>query len=144
MKTLKQFLEESMNSPYSFKKIDTVGSNPENQTHYYGFEDNKGKRTSVVLRHKGSEAHADFTDESGEFSKTGHAGTNSIRHFSTVKKIIQQHAKDNPHIKSISFTSDKTEGSGRHKLYKRLTKMAGGQSEDHKDYGKHTIPVNKT
>lgn len=143
MKTFKEMIEESLNNPYPFKKIDTVGSKPESQTHYYGFEDNKGQRTAVKIRHKGTEAHADFTDDAGDFSKTGHAGTNSVRHFSTVKKIIQQHAKDNPHIKSVIFTSDKTEGQGRHKLYKRLTKMAGGQSEDHKDHGKHIIPVNK-
>ena len=142
MKTFKEILEESLNRPYSFKKIDTVGSKPESQTHYYGFEDSKGQRTSVTIKHKGTEAHADFTNDAGDFSKTGHAGTGSVRHFSTVKKIIQQHTKDNPHIKSVSFTSEKNEG-GRNRLYKRLTKMAGGQSEDHETYSKHTIPAKR-
>ena len=147
MKTFKQYMQEALDKPYAYKKAKTIGGMEGSETHHYGFKDHKGALTHVYITHgeKSKEASVDFTDENGDFEATGKG---SIRHISTVKKIMQDHAAKNPHLKAYEFTGEKDrgkkDGGGRARLYKRLTKLAGGHTTDDQTlYSRHWIPVNR-
>ena len=147
MKTFKQYIQEALDKPFKYKKVKTYQLDDDGpSTHHYSFEDNNGKHTHVYLTHvpKSSRAHVNFTDENHEFAATGKG---SIRHFSTVKKIMQDHAASNPHLKSYEFTGikskDKKDGGGRDRLYKILTRGADGNSRDEEHYSSHWIPINR-
>jgi hypothetical protein len=148
-KTFKQYLQEALDKPYRFRKQDSLDTSTQQQ-HWYSFKDRNKNKTHVYISHhvttEPSRASVDFTDENGDFEATGKG---SIRHLSTVKKIMQDHAKKHPHLKSYTFTSHKDvnreDKGGRQKLYKRLVRMAGGKSTDniHGDETKHMIPINR-
>lgn len=147
MKTFLQYIQEALDKPYNYKKANTIDGDEGSATHHYGFKDHNGSLTHIYITHgkKSSQASVDFTDENGDFEATGKG---SIRHLSTVKKVMQDHAEKHPHLKAYEFTGekdrDKKDGGGRARLYKRLTKVAGGHtSEDQTLYTKHWIPINR-
>lgn len=145
MKSYREYIKEALDKPFKHKKLNTMDSTS-GTTHYYGFKDDKGERTHVYISHSkhNNTAHVDFTDDEGGFEATGRG---SIRHLSTVKHIMQQHAKDHPDLKAYKFTSeksrDRSDGGGRHKLYSRLARSAGGRTEDEEHFSTHFIPVNR-
>lgn len=150
MKTFKQYLQEALDKPYDYDEMGSMENSSGEREHYYGFKDRKGIPTHVYITHhagKAGEGRAsvDFTDEQGNIDATGRG---TIRHISTVKKIMQDHAKKHPHLKTYTFTgekdSDKPGAGGRNRLYARLAKQAGGHSEDINAYSsRHFIPVNR-
>ena len=154
MKTFKQYIQEALDKPFAYKKLRMTKTGL-GDSHEYGFKDDNGERTHVFISHYNSEeknhpmhnpkhASVDFTDSAGNFEATGQG---SIRHLSTVKAIMQQHAKDHPELKSYGFSAekdrDKKGGGGRSRLYSRLAKMAGGITTDHEHSSKHWIPINR-
>lgn len=150
MKTFNQYIKESLNKPYEYDELGSYATNEGGSEHHYGFKDHKGIPTHVYISHsrdkKGKlQASVDFTDEQGNIEATGRG---SIRHISTVKKIMQDHAKKYPKLKTYTFTgekdSDKPGSGGRNRLYTRLAKQAGGYSDDINAYSnRHYIPINK-
>lgn len=152
MKTFKQYISEALDKPYKYKKAAVVTPSPFDnwEIHRYHFHDDKGAKTHVFISHgkdtkKNTEATIDFSDENHSVAATGKGG---IRHFSTIKKIMQNHAKKHPHVKAFEFTAEKDDNredkGGRIRLYKRLARMAGGHSEDvGNNASRHWIPVNR-
>lgn len=145
MKSFSQYINESLNKPYEYKK-----DMEDRNDHYYSFNDKNGKKTHVYITHykaKNGDTHAsvDFTDEKGDIQATGKGG---IRHISTVKRIMDDHAKNHPNLKMYTFTgekdTDKPGEGGRNRLYARLAKQAGGHTEDISAYSnRHYVPVNQ-
>lgn len=150
MKTFKQYINESLNKPYEYDDLGSMENSSGEREFHYGFKDKKGVPTHVYISHHGGKAgegkaSVDFTDEHGDIDATGRG---SIRHISTVKKIMQDHAKKHPHLKTYTFTgekdSDKPGSGGRNRLYTRLAKQAGGHSDDINAYSnRHYIPINR-
>jgi len=150
MKSFRQYLQESLDKPYEYDKLSSQENSSGESEHHYGFKDSKGVPTHVYITHhagKAGEGRAsvDFTDAFGEINATG-KGT--IRHISTVKKIMRDHAEKHPHLKMYTFTgekdSDKPGSGGRNRLYSRLAKQAGGHSDDINAYSnRHYIPINR-
>ena len=145
MKRFKQYVQEALDNPFRHKKLSTTDGQS-SVTHYYGFKDDSGARTHVYISHSknNNTAHVDFTDDEGSFEATGKG---SIRHLSTVKDIMKKHAAAHPELKAYKFTSeksrDKKSGGGRHKLYSRLARSAGGITHDEEHFSTHYIPVNR-
>ena len=160
MKTFNQFLKESLDNPYSFKRV----SPAKNKTkHKYSFSDDNGNETHVYITHDRDfpRAQVDFTDSAGSHEKTNKAGTSSVRHIATVKKIMDQHAEKHPDLKLYHFYGAKKKtgtkphphggeietygDNGRTRLYKRLTKMAGGETHDSGSHeSHHVIPIKRS
>ena len=150
MKTFKQYLSEALDKPYEYEHLDSIENSSGEMEHHYGFKDKKGVPTHVYISHHGGKAgkgkaSVDFTDEHGNIDATGRG---TIRHISTVKKIMQDHAKKHPHLQTYTFTGEKDDdkpgSGGRNKLYRRLAKSAGGHSEDINAYSsRHFIPINR-
>ena len=153
MKTLKQFreyLQEALDKPYDYDEMGSMENSSGEREHYYGFKDPKGVPTHVYITHHAGKsgegkASVDFTDEHGDIDATGRG---TIRHISTIKKIMQDHAKKHPHLKTYTFTGAKEHNKpgegGRNRLYTRLAKMAGGYSDDTSAYSsRHYIPINR-
>ena len=150
MKTFKQYLEEALEKPYEYDEMGSMENSSGERDHWYGFKDHKGVPTHVYISHSKDKegnvkASVDFTDEHGNIEATGRG---TIRHISTVKKIMQDHAKKHPDLKTYTFTgekdTDKPGEGGRNRLYTRLAKMAGGHSDDINAYSnRHYIPVNR-
>ena len=97
---------------------------------------NRGKRSAEVsfTRKEGPKSHAQTNDMS-----TGE----SVKVFSTVHKIMKQHAESNPSITHFKFTSDKNTEPTRRSLYTRFAKNRGGttKSDDENETYDHTIPA---
>lgn len=150
MKTFKQYVNEAFDNPYEYKSTGSYKNSSGETEHHYSFKDKQGVSTYVYISHHEGEsgkgrASVDFTDENGDIQATGKG---SIRHISTVKRIMQDHAKKHSHLKTYTFTgekdSDKPGAGGRNRLYARLAKQAGGHSEDINAYSsRHFIPVNR-
>jgi hypothetical protein len=154
MKTFRQYLEEALDKPFDYKSTGTYKNSSGEDEHHYSFEDHKGKKTYVYIAHSpynsgkkddNLKASVDFTDENGDIQATGKG---SIRHISTVRRIMKDHAEKHPKLKMYTFTGekdhDKPGEGGRNKLYTRLAKMHGGDTEDISAYSnRHYIPVNR-
>ena len=150
MKTFKQYVKEALDKPYEHDDLGSMENSSGEREFHYGFKDRKGVPTHVYISHSTDKngkvtASVDFTDEHGDIEATGRG---TIRHISTVKKIMQDHAKRHPNLKMYTFTgekdSDKPGSGGRNRLYTRLAKMAGGHSDDINAYqNRHYIPVNR-
>lgn len=150
MKTFKQYVNEALDKPYDYDEMGSMENSSGEREHWYGFKDHKGVPTHVYISHSKDKdgnvkASVDFTDEHGNIEATGRG---TIRHISTVKKIMQDHAKKHPDLKTYTFTGekehDKPGEGGRNRLYTRLAKMAGGHSDDINAYSnRHYIPVNR-
>lgn len=150
MKTFKQYIQEALDKPYDYDEMGSMKNSSGERDHWYGFKDHKGVPTHVYISHSKDKegnvkASVDFTDEHGNIEATGRG---TIRHISTVKKIMQDHAKKHPDLKTYTFTgekdTDKPGEGGRNRLYTRLAKMAGGHSDDINAYSnRHYIPVNR-
>jgi hypothetical protein len=150
MKTFKQYVNEALDKPYEYKSTGSYKNSSGENEHHYSFKDKQGVSTYVYISHHEGEsgkgrASVDFTDENGDIQATGKG---SIRHISTVKRIMKDHADKHPDLKTYTFTgekdSDKPGAGGRNRLYTRLAKMAGGHSDDTSAYSnRHFIPVNR-
>lgn len=151
MKTFKQYLKEAFDKPYKYKRESRpIKTGAGTTDHHYSFEDRNGRKTHVFFshyKHKNGEIHSsvDFTDDNFDIGLTG-KGT--IKHLSTVSKIMRDHAAKHPKLKMYHFTgekdSDKPDEGGRNRLYTKLTKLNGGYSEYLNAYSnKHFIPVNR-
>ena len=142
MKTFKQYLNESLDKPFDYKSTGQYKNSSGETEHHYSFKDDNGNHTYVYIAHskdrKGNpQASVDFTDENGDIQATGKG---SIRHFSTIKKIMKDHAEKHPHLKMYTFTGEVE----RDPLYTRLAKQAGGHSDDINAYSsRHYIPINR-
>lgn len=159
MKTFKQYLNESLDNPYDFKRASPKSNK---NTHRYTFQDHSGRLTHVHFTHDRDfpSAQVDFTDDMGSHMQTNRAGTSSVRHFATIKKIMDHHAKEHPNLRQYRFYGAKKKtgvrphphggeietygDNGRTKLYKRLTKMAGGNTHDNGSHETHhIIPIKR-
>lgn len=150
MKTFKQYIQEALDKPFDYEHKSTQENSSGEKEHHYSFKDHEGVPTHVFISHSKdkdgkTKASVDFTDENGDIQATGKG---SIRHISTVKKIMQDHAKKHPDLKTYTFTgekdTDKPGEGGRNRLYTRLAKQAGGHSDDISAYSnRHYIPVNR-
>jgi len=150
MKTFKQYLKEALDKPFEYDHLGSLENSSGEMEHHYGFKDHKGIPTHVYISHHAGKvgkgkASVDFTDEQGNIEATGRG---SIRHISTVKKIMQDHAEKHPDLKTYTFTgekdTDKPGEGGRNRLYTRLAKQAGGYSDDINAYSnRHYIPINR-
>lgn len=151
MKTFKHYLNESLNKPYEYDHLGSHEYDSGESEHHYGFKDSKGVPTHVYIAHhedkdgKMTKASVVFTDAHGDIEATGKG---SIRHISTVKKIMHDHAEKHPQLKTYAFTgeknSDRPGSGGRNRLYSRLAKQSGGHSDDINAYSsRHYIPINR-
>ena len=150
MKTFKQYINEALDKPFGYQHRSSQENSSGEIEHHYSFNDNNERETHVFISHGKDKdgnvkASVDFTDEHGDIQATGRG---TIRHISTVKKIMQDHAKKHPDLKTYTFTGekehDKPGEGGRNRLYTRLAKMAGGHSDDISAYSnRHYIPVNR-
>ena len=151
MKTIRQYFQEALDKPYDYEHLGSHDYEDGESEHHYGFKDRNGVPTHVYITHAEKDkegrqkAYVNFTDAFGDIEATGKG---SIRHLSTVKKIMQDHAKKHPHLKHYEFTSekdsDKPGGGGRSRLYAALAKRAGGHSEEGNSYqSKHYVPINR-
>ena len=150
MKTFRQHLKEALDKPYEYKHTQSMKNSSDEDEHHYSFKDNNDSHTYVYISHHKDKdgkhsASVDFTDENGDIQATGRG---SIRHISTVKKIMKDHADKHPHLKTYTFTgekdTDKPGEGGRNRLYSRLAKQAGGHSDDGNAYSnRHYIPINR-
>jgi len=153
MKSFGQYLQESLDKPYSSKFYDSDDDGYGNQTHEYHFKDHKGEHHPVYFRHNEEsphEAEMSFQSSEGGWKATGKQRHHAVRVFATMKHLIAQHAKKHPRLKAITFSSDKDETKpyeykegSRNKLYRRLANAAGGTTEDNDDRLLHRIPVNR-
>lgn len=153
MKKFKEYLKESLNKPYHSKFYDSDDDGYGNQTHEYHFKDHSGEHHPVYFRHHEEsphEAEMSFSSSEGGYEATGKQGHHAVRIFSTMKDIIAKHAKKHPHLKTITFSSDKDETKpyqykegSRNRLYRKLTDISGGKTEDNDDRLTHKIPVNR-
>ena len=150
MKRFRQHLREALDKPYEYKHTASMKNSSDEDEHHYSFKDNNDSHTYVYISHQKDKdgkhsASVDFTDENGDIQATGKG---SIRHISTVKKIMQDHADKHPHLKTYTFTgekdTDKPGEGGRNRLYSRLAKQAGGRSDEGNAYqNRHYIPINR-
>ena len=147
MKTFKQYLKEALDKPFEYEKTNSFENGEGEEEHHYSFADKKGRQTLVFISHSKDKKQAEinFTDENEDIQATGKG---SIRHISTVKRIMQDHAKNHPHLKMYTFTGakdhDKPGEGGRNRLYTRLAKQAGGHSDEGNAYqSRHFIPINR-
>lgn len=150
MKTFKQYLEEALEKPYEYDEMGSMENLSGEREHHYGFKDKKGIPTHVYITHhagKAGEGRAsvDFTDEHGQVDATGRG---TIRHISTVKKIMQDHSKKHPHLKEYVFSGeknpDKKGGGSRNRLYTYLAKKFGGKTVPENPYSsRHLVPINR-
>lgn len=139
------FIVETGDTHYPFKKIKTT-----TDAHRYSFTDGVGNIKHVDFDHRGRKSSAElgFHDEQNaretgdeKYGPSGELGTKSIKVFSTIKHIIDQHAKEHPHLKSIHFDS-RGDNPTRTKLYHRMAKHAGGDTDFAHWGAEHVIPVN--
>ncbi len=148
MKAFKQYIQETLDKPYAYDHLESHEFDDGSSEHHYGFKDHNGEVTHVHITHSPYnsrkkdgklKAEVDFTDGHGSHEATG-KGT--IRHISTVGKIMDDHAKKHPNLKMYTFTGDKS--GGRNRLYTRLAKKAGGDTEILSgSSNKHYIPINR-
>lgn len=159
MLRFKEFIAESGDSSYEFHKYPHVGKVfGGGQLHKYSFKDTSGLEKRVEIFHEPDDssrkvdAHVSFHDtdkETEEDEDKKHAATGAHRHealkiFSTVKRIMKDHAKANSHIDNFVFSSRNNEPS-RVKLYSKMTHKLGGETyHDPKyEYSQHSIPADK-
>lgn len=150
MKRFRQYLKEALDKPYEYEKTGSFKNSDGEDEHHYSFKDKNDSPTYVYISHRKDKdgkhsASVDFTDETGDVLATGRG---SIRHISTVGKIMRDHADKHPHLKTYSFTGekdhDKPGEGGRNRLYTRLAKKAGGYSDYDTSYANiHHIPINR-
>ena len=151
MQSFKLFVE-SLDSSYPYEKGKS-GENHEGAAyHSYHFKDHNGARTTVVLLHhpNGKSAELSFFDKHNSIEKSGKQGSKAVKIFSTVKKIVSDHAAEHPNLKHIEFTSSKIKTlrnrnrtHSRAKLYDRFAKSMGGHTEVGDIEDTHMIPVNQ-
>lgn len=138
MKTFKQYLKESFDSHYSFRDR---GANSDKTVHKYAFDTKDNEDTMhVKIDHDGDMANIAFTDKYGQYSATNDKGSGAVKVFSTVHKIMQDHAAKYPHIKSYHFSG---KSGSRSKLYDRMVQRAGGRSEDKGETKAYHIPADR-
>lgn len=127
MKTFKQFLEEALNSSYDY---DYKGEDDYSR-HSYTFTPEKKSTISVKITHEKDDegkkrGYVTFErDSDSSEKKTGEHPRTAAKVFGTVNKILRQHAKEHG-LTDYNFEAKRDEPS-RVKLYKRMTKKAGGQ-----------------
>jgi hypothetical protein len=140
MKTFKQFIKESFDSQHDFRDR---GYKKKQSRHSYDFN-TKDDKIDVTFDHDPDEegvAHVDFQDKKGNIGATGTKGTEAIKLFSTVHKIMQHHAAQHPQIKKYRFLGQ--EGS-RSRLYDRLVKKVRGKSEyGGQGYQEYNVPADR-
>ena len=144
MKTFKQYLQEALDKPYDYDDMGSYANSSGHSNHRYSFKDQKGVPTHVNISHYKAEngklyANVDFTDEHGDTEATGKGG---IRHFSTVKKILKDHAAKHPKLHTYEFSG--VAERGRDALYSRLTAKYKGRKEGIDDNtNQYYIPISR-
>lgn len=149
MKSFRYYITEIGDSAYPFKY---EGSDDDGEYHHYSIKHptDEKKNISVMIRHEYPEeeggqhsAEVSFTREN-DFShsqKNDMTTGESAKVFSTVGKIMKQHAESNPSVSHFEFTSDKQIEPSRQSLYKRFTSKLGGSTENEGNYNNHVIPT---
>jgi hypothetical protein len=149
MLTFKRYIAEALDKPYEYDHLRSIEFESGESEHRYGFKDKNGIPTHVYIIHhtgkaKKGRASVVFTDEHDQVDATG-KGT--IRHISTVKRIMQDHAKNHPYLKTYMFAASKqystSGGGGRARLYTKLTDLAGGKTKNKRTETQHNIPINR-
>lgn len=144
MKTLKQFLEESLTNPYPYKKTKTYA---DGKIHRYRFNDHKNRSFTVDFFHSGDKAEISFEDRYGSTRKTGESGKHAVRIFSTIRDMMSKHAKDHPDLNTYEFSAIKPghpDEDSKARLYKRLAKTYGGDKTGEDEYfHKFEIPIKR-
>ena len=157
MRSFKQYITEIGDSSYPFH---FMGSDDDGEYHHYHISHptDPNKDTSVIITHEypategKHEAEVSFRRANNPgilgFHKTGDMSTaESAKLFSTVHKIMQHHAVNNPNVSHFIFTSDKSEPT-RGKLYDRFAKKVGGEIDrkyegEPRGYTEYRIPADK-
>lgn len=151
MKTFKHYITEIGDSSYPFKY---EGSKINGKHHHYSIKHptDENKDINVVIRHEkgfdGGDKHSaevSFTRKNNyNHSLVGDMSTGeSVRVFSTVHKIMRQHAESNPSVSHFKFTSDKGMEPSRQSLYRKFTSKSGGSTDSDGDetFNNHIIPA---
>lgn len=130
-------LKEIFDNPFPYKKINVTGS----IHHNYAFSSGKHDY-SVQLSHNGEKAEVGFRNRTsgtyGGYEENGSEKSHAARIYSTVKKIMKDHAVAHPEIKAYEFNgyTDK-----QHKMYGNiLKKKYPNASVKGSDY---VVPVNE-
>ena len=122
MITFQQHLRESLRQGYTFDvdNIDGDGSTTEYRLSFNG----KNSRYFVLVTAKLSQKtiRIDFSDDDGDSAISGIAGTDAIKVFATLGKILEQALISHPGF-SIQFEGSNNEPS-KVKLYRSLAKRA--------------------
>lgn len=154
MKSFRQFLDEMGDSSHEFKEVKPKKEPYADSSHRYEFKDSAGNTKHVDIHHHSyyDKPHASVTfhDASREkagwdkYDATGELGRHAVRVFSTVKHILKHHAKKHPDLHAFDFDSSHDEPS-RVKLYTRLTRSLGGQTNahDHEGIAHHSVEASK-
>ena len=102
-------------------------------------EFHSGYGISAVRDKHGTEAMERVAKASGSFQtfrgNGGEAKHHTFGMFATVKKIIHEHGKSNPHIRAFTFSSS-TSSPSRLKLYSKIAQRHGGEGSG----GQYEIP----
>lgn len=143
-----KLLREIFDQPYPYTKTPKEDYTNNERFHEYKFKSHKGEDYGVEIHHGREEEH-DQADVSfygsGSSSVTGNEKGHASKVFSTVHHILKQHIAANPHIKNITFSSEKRDynrnspdgskiDTGRTKLYHHMAnKMTGGKYQSSLD-----------
>lgn len=151
MKSFKYYITEIGDSAYPYKY---EGSDDAGEYHHYSIKHptDENKDIKVLIRHEkesdGNNNHSaevSFTRKNDyKHLLVGDMSTGeSVRVFSTVHKIMKQHAESNPSLSHINFTSDKETYPSRQSLYKRFASKIGGSTDSvgDKHFNTHIVPT---
>lgn len=130
---------ESFSSHYDFEH-----KSPYSGSHSYSFNTHNNKKFHVLIAHhlekKKPVAHVAFTNQHGEFHRTGDEGHHALKILSTVKHIIHHHLENHPHLTGITFDADKSEPE-REQLYRHLTRHFTHKHTEKETQGVNTFHI---
>lgn len=154
MLTFKQFLDESLDKPYSFERKASSSRN----LHRYSFKDHADRDYEVNIYHNNEDddgkfdAEVDFSDDSGRLGITGRSGTGSGRILASVGEIMKHHAEKHNNLNNYKFSAIKKDFNNadgkdsRTSLYGRIARRFGGtatQGQSHDPFNNFEIPVKR-
>lgn len=122
MITFKQYLTELFDKPLPYEKEEDTGY----MSSYIFRVPNKNlgfHRVHITNMKSEPTAYVAFLDNNKNENVTGNYRNNSHRVFSTVKKIVQDHVANHPHITHVTFSGSNQDGHARF-----YSKMMGRES----------------
>lgn len=155
MLTFKQYIAESMDTSYPYKKDKKITDDYASTHHRYTFKDRNKKIHHVRISHEKDESGKEtgsagiaFTDSDRSVEETGKQGRHAIKIFSTVKKIADDHANKHKNITNFKFVGFKSfdpkkKSESRTNLYDRIVNKLGGTIKKREMGHSYSVPVKR-